>query len=135
GAWLIGSLIIGPSRQFGEALVLEDRGDCCGAERLALAGQREADVVNREVLFAEADDLFPKSRLLSSRTALARRGGEKVPLGLIAELMDEDPEAPGCVPEPASGLSRGDPVDEERPQGFVFPMSGVRGLQEAAGQS
>ena len=88
-----------------------------------------------EVLFPEGDDLFPQSLLLARRSALACGRDEEVAFGLIAELMDEDPEAPGCVAEPSGGLGRGETVDEEGPQGFVLPMSGVGGLQEAAGQS
>jgi hypothetical protein len=52
----------------------------------------------------------------------------------VAELMDEDPEAPRGITEAGGGLSRGDPLDEEGPQGFVLPMGGVGGLQEPASQ-
>ena len=72
---------------------------------------------------------------LPGGSALACRGDEEVPFGLIAELMDEDPEAPRGVAEPGGGLGRGEAVDEEGPQGLVLPMGGVGGLQEAAGQS
>ena len=64
----------------------------------------------------------------------ARGGDEEVALGLVAELMDEDPEAPRRVAEPSGRLGRWEAVDEEGPQGFVLPMGGVGGLQEPAGQ-
>jgi hypothetical protein len=56
--WLIGPLVVGPSWQLGEALVLDDDGDRRRAERLAVVGQSAADVVDREVLFPQRDDLL-----------------------------------------------------------------------------
>ena len=58
GTGLIGSLLVAASRQFGEALFLEDRGDRRRAERLAVAGQGAADVVDGEVLLPQGDDLL-----------------------------------------------------------------------------
>ena len=94
-----------------------------------------ADVVDREVLFPERDDPLPQSPLLARGPALPRRRDEEVAPGMMAELMDEDPEAPRGVSEPGGGLGRGDPLDEESPLGFVPPMGGVGGLQESAGKS
>ena len=48
--------------------------------------------------------------------------------------MHENPEAPRGITEAGGGLSRGDALDEEGPQGFVLPMGGVGGLQEPASQ-
>jgi len=55
-------------------------------------------------------------------------------VGLIAELMDEDPKTPRCIAEASGRLGRRETVDEEGPEGFVLPMGGVGGLQEAAGE-
>ena len=122
------------SRQLGEALFLEDRGDGRRAERLAVAGQGAADVVDGEVLLPQGDDLFPQPFLLAGRSALACGRDEEVAFGLIAELMDEDAKAPRCVAEASGRLGGGETVDEEGPEGFVLPMGGVGGLQEAACQ-
>ena len=48
--------------------------------------------------------------------------------------MDKDPEASRGITEAGGGLSRGDPLNKEGPQGFVLPMGGVGGLQEPASQ-
>src|SRR5262249_44196846 len=106
GAWLIGPLVVGPPCQLGEALVLEDDGDRRRAERLAVVGQSPADVVDREVLLPQRDDLLAEPRLLTGRAALACRGGEEIPFGPVAELVDEDAEAPRGIPEPGGGLRR-----------------------------
>ena len=75
-----------------------------------------------------------ESRLLAGRSALACGRDEEVALGLIAELMDEDAEAPRRVPEAGGGFGGWDAIDEEGPEGFVLPMGGVGGLQEPAGE-
>ncbi len=135
GTGLVGPLVVGASRQLGEALFLQDRGDRRRAERLAVAGEGAADVVDGEVLLPQGDDLFPQSSPLAGWSALPRGRDEEVALGLVAELMDEDAKAPRRVPEPSGRLGRRDTVDEEGPQGFVLPMGGVGGLQEPASQS
>src|SRR5437588_394379 len=81
-----------------------------------------ADVVDGEVLLSQGDDQFPQAFLLAGRSARSCGRDEEATLGLVAELMDEDPEAPRCVPESSGCLGRGDTVDEEGPQGFVLPM-------------
>ena len=134
GAGLVGPLVVEPSRQLGEALLLQDRGDGRRAERLAVAGEGAADVVDGEVLLPQGDDLFPQPLLLAGRSALACGRDEEVAFGLIAELMDEDAKAPRGVAEASGRLGGGETVDEEGPEGFVLSMGGVGGLQEAAGQ-
>ena len=71
-------------------------GDGRRAERLALACQRAADVVDGEVLLAQGDDLLAQPIAPWGRPAALWRGRkEEVPVGVLAELMDEDAEAPG----------------------------------------
>ncbi len=94
GARLFGSLVVNSSRQLGEALFLEDGGDRRRAEGLAVAGQGAADVVDGEVLLAQGDDLLPQPFPFGGRPALAWGGGEEIAVGLAAELVDEDAEAP-----------------------------------------
>ena len=134
GPGSVGPLVVAASRQLGEALLLEDGGDGRRAERLAVAGQGPADVVDGEVLLAEGDDLLPQPLLLAGRPALACGGGKEVAVGLVAELVDEDAEAPRRVAEAGGRLGRGEAVDEEGSEGLVLSMGGVGGLQEAAGQ-
>src|SRR5262249_54751982 len=120
------------ARQLGKALFLEDRRDGRRAEGLAVSGQGPANVVDGEVLLPQGDDLLPQAFLLARGSARPRGGGEEVPLGLSAELVDEDAEAAGGVTEASGRLGRREALDEEGPQGFVLPMGGVGGLQEAA---
>ena len=87
-----------------------------------------------EVLLSQGDDLFPEPLVLARRSALASGGGEEVTLALIAEFMDEDTKAAGCVAESSGGFGGWDAVDEEGPEGFVLSMVGVGGLQEEASQ-
>jgi hypothetical protein len=135
GTGLVGPLVVAASRQFGEPLFLRDCGDRRRAERLVVAGEGAADVVDGEVLLPQRDDLFPQSLPLSGWSALPRGRDEEVTPGLVAELMDQDPKTSRCVPEPSGRFGGRDTIDEEGPQGFVLPMGGVGGLQEAARQS
>ena len=129
-----GPLVVGPSRQLGEALFLEDGGDGRRAERLAVTGQGPADVVDREVLLAEGDDLLPQPSLLAGRPALVWSGDKEVAVGLVAELVDEDAEAPRRVAETSGRLGGWEALDEERSERLILSMGGVGGLQEAAGE-
>jgi hypothetical protein len=72
--------------------------------------------------------------VLAQRSALASGGCEEVALELIAEFMDEDTKAAGCVAESPGGFGGWDTVDEEGPEGFVLSVVGVGGLQEEASQ-
>jgi hypothetical protein len=72
--------------------------------------------------------------VLAQRSALASGGCEEVALELIAEFMDEDTKAAGCVAESPGGFGGWDTVDEEGPKGFVLSVVGVGGLQEEASQ-
>ena len=109
GPGLVGPLVVAPPRQLGEALLLEDRGDGRRAERLAVAGQGAADVVDGEVLLAQGDDLIAEPSLLAGRPAFACGRDEEVAVGLIAELMDEDAKAPRRVAEAAAASAEGRP--------------------------
>jgi hypothetical protein len=91
GAGLVGPLVVAASRQFGEALFLEDRGDRRRAERLAVTGKGAADVVDGEVLFPKRDDLSPQPFLLAEWSGLARWLEEELTPGVMAKLMDKDP--------------------------------------------
>ena len=132
---LVGSLVVAAPGQFGEALFLQDCSDGRRAQRFAVAVEGAADVVDGEVLLAQGDHLIPQSRLLAGRSALASAREEEVALGLIAELMDEDPEAPRRVPEAGGGFRRRDAIDEEGAESLILSVGGAGGLQEQAGES
>jgi hypothetical protein len=51
---------------------------------------------------------------------------------VLAELMAEDAEAAGGVPEASGGLSGGEVIDEESAKRFVLAVGGVLGLEENA---
>ena len=100
----LGSLVAA-TRQLGEALLLEDGSDGRRAERLAaVTGQGAADVVDGEVLLAQGDDLLSQPLLLAWRSAPMCGGDEEVAVGLIAELVDEDAEAPRRIAEAGGRL-------------------------------
>src|SRR5262249_52518965 len=134
GSRSVGSLLIAAPRQLGEALLLEDRGDGCRAERLTVPRQSPADVVDGKILLAEGDDLLPQPFLLAGRPALVCRGDEEVAIGPAAELVYEDAEAPRRVAEASGRLGRREAVDEEGAEGFVLSLGGAGGLREPAGQ-
>jgi hypothetical protein len=90
--------------------------------------------VDGEVLLAEGDDLLPQPVLLARRPALVWSEDKEVAVGLVAELVDEDAEAPRRVAEASGGLGGGEALDEEGAERLVLSMGGVGGLQEAAGQ-
>ena len=58
-------------------------------------------------------------------------GGRKK---VLAELMDQDAEAPRGITEAAGGLITGQPLDEVGAEGFVLTMGGVGRLEEDAGE-
>ena len=84
--------------------------------------------------FRRATTCSPQPILLAGRSAVSCGRDEEVALGLIAKFMDEDAKAAGRVTESSGDFGGRDTVDEEGPEGFVLPMGGVGGLQEAAGQ-
>jgi hypothetical protein len=134
GTRLVGSFLVTASRQFGEAFFLEESGDRRRAEGLAFAGQGTTDVVDGEVLLPQSDDMFAEPLLLALRSAQSSGGGEEVASGVIAELMDKDAKAAGCIAELACCLGGGETVDKEGPKGFILPVGGVGGLQESTCQ-
>src|SRR6185312_4126048 len=134
GSRIVGPLVIASSRQLGKPLLFEDRGDHRWAERLAVAGDGAADVVDGEILLPQRDDLFTKPLLLAWRSAFACGGEEKVPLVLLAKLMDKDTKAARSIAEPLGRFGRRDTLDEESAQRLVLSMVGVGWLQELTGQ-
>ena len=104
-----GTFVIGPAWQASEAFLLEDMRDGDRAERVALVGQVAADIVDRQVLLAEGDDPIAEGIGFGRGLWPFGRSEEEVTSGILAELMDEDTEAPRRIAEAASGLALGSP--------------------------
>ena len=134
GAGLVGTVVVEPPRQLGEALHLQNRGDGRRTQRLAVTGECAADVVDGEVLLPQRDHLFPQSALLARGSTDSCGQDEEVAFGLIAKLMHQDAKAAGRVTESIGHFGGGNTLDEEGSEGFVLPMGGVGGRQEAASQ-
>jgi hypothetical protein len=68
--------------------LLQDQGDGRRTSLLSLLGQGPADVVNREVLLAEGDDLLP--RPIPRGTRRGPPGGEEeLEAGMVMQLVAE----------------------------------------------
>ena len=117
-----GTFVIGSTWQASEAFLLEDLRDGNWAERVALVTQVAADVVDREVLLAQRDDLIAEGIGFGSGSWPFSRGTEEVATGILAELMDQDAEAPRGIAEAAGCLVAGKSVDEVGAEGFVLAM-------------
>ena len=62
--------------------------------------------MDRQVLFPERDDLVPQPLLLARRSPRSAGKGKNCRVGLVAELMDKDPQAPGGISETSGRLGR-----------------------------
>jgi hypothetical protein len=89
--------------------------------------------VDGEVLLPQRDDLFLQSILVAKGATDSYGPDEEVAFGLIAKLMHQDAKATRRVTEPSGHFGGWNTFDEEGSEGFVLPMGGVGGLQEAAG--
>ncbi len=61
-------------------------------------------------------------------------GNEEGALGIMAELMHENPEAAGGIAELGRGFGRGQAVHNEGPERFILALGGVGGLQKTIGE-
>ncbi len=97
-------------------------------------GQIAADVIDREILFAQGDDAVAYGVGLGSGLGSFSRLEEEVASGILAELVDEDSEAPWGVTEAMGAASAlGRQFDEEGAEGFVLTVCCVGGLEEETG--
>jgi hypothetical protein len=124
--------VVGEAGQACEPLGFEDQGDGDGAEWMPFAVQRAADVVDREVVLAQRDDLVAygvgRGRGLG---ALGRRDEEGA-VRVASELVDEDAEAARRVAEATGRLDTRETFDEIGPPCLVPPVGGVGRLGEEA---
>ena len=127
------ALIVSPARQPREPFVLENLCNGDRTERVSFVGQIAADVIDREILFAQGDDAVAYGVGLGSGLGSFSRLEEEVASGILAELVDEDSEAPWGVTEAMRGLGAGEAIDEEGAEGFVLTVCCVGGLEEETG--
>ena len=122
------------SGQPGKALVLEDERDRHRTQGFHFPGESLADVVDRQILLAQGDDLLPEPLGFGGGFGALGRREEELAVGVLAELMDQDAEASGGVTTTAGGFGRGQSLDEEGAQGFVLAVGGVLRLEKRAGE-
>jgi len=127
------TLLIASPWQSSEPFLLEDQRDGHGTEPVAFFGQGLADVIDGEVLFTKGDDLLANWIGLRRRLRPLGRGQEERADRVVAESMDQDPEASWRVAKSLGGLGTGESLDEKGSQGLVLPVGGVGWFQEEAG--
>jgi hypothetical protein len=128
------AFLIESAWESGEALLLAEDGHGGWAKGFSLVMKDLADIVDREVLLAQGDD--PKAEAVFIGCAARTFGGgeEERPLGIVAELVDEDPEAARGVAKAGGGFGGGESLDSEGAEGFILALSGVGGLKKVLGQ-
>jgi hypothetical protein len=126
------ALIVSPARQPREPFVLENLCNGDRTEGVSFVCQIAADVVDREILFAQGDDAVAYGIGLGSGLRPFSRPEEEVAAGILTELMDEDSEAPWRITEAMSGLGAGEAIDEKGAKGFVLTVGRVGGVEEEA---
>jgi hypothetical protein len=114
----------------GEAFLGKESRDGDGADGMSLLGERPADVLDGEVLFAEGDDMLPEVFVGAVGLLLACGRQEERACGVVAELVDEASEAAWGVAQACGGRGGGESLDKGSAEGLVRAMGGVRGLAE-----
>jgi len=98
------AILVGAPRQAVKAFGLHDQRHGDGTAPGPLGGERAADVIDRQVLFAERDDGVADA-IAKRRRPRTLAGGEKERARrILAKLMTEDAEAAGGIAETARDL-------------------------------
>jgi len=105
------AFVIGAAWQFGEAFLVEDLRDGGRRQRLAGLVQGTADIVNREILLAQGDDVGPVQVFLGRSVGAFGGGEEEGAVGLLAELVDQGAEAGRGIAEACGDLGSGQLLD------------------------
>jgi hypothetical protein len=113
---------------------LEEDGHGGWAEGLSLVMKDLADIVDREVLLAEGDDPKTEAVFFGCVVRVFGEREEERSLRIVAELVDENPEAAGGVAKTGGGFGGGESLDSEGAKSFILTMGGVGGLKEVLGQ-
>lgn len=130
GPWPLGSLLVEPAGKRSEALFVEHLADGGRAQGHTLSLQGLADLVDGVVALAQSNDQVACSRLPRTCVRSRRRSNEEDGIGIATEVMAEDAEGPGRVPEAVGHLRGGTPLDVLGAEGLVDTLSGVTGGEE-----
>jgi hypothetical protein len=137
GRWLwpkgFGAFVVESSRETGEALLPQQEGQGVDAEALPRPRQFPLNVLDGEVPFPQGDDQFPERIADRSRCRSLENGREEpgAEVGIVAELMTEDPKGPVGRAESTGDFDRTELIDQGGAQGFVLSLEGrFRGEEE-----
>ena len=100
---------------------------------MTLVSQITADIVDREVLFAEGDDEVAEGIGFGCGLGSLGRCEEEGATGILTELMHQDAKTARGVTETASHLDAANTVNEELAKGLVLAVGSVGGLEEDPG--
>ena len=120
-----------PGAEPRKSLFLEDLSDSDWAERTSLVSQVATDVVYGQVLFAQGDDTVAEGVGLGGGPGPFGRYQEEVASRVLAELVNENSEAPRCVTEAASDLGTGDAFNEEARRASYWRWVALAGSRNA----
>ena len=127
------AFVVGPARQASESFVLEDLGDGDRTQAVALVGQIPADIVDRQVLFAEGNDEIAQGIGFGCGLRSFGRCEEEGAVEILTELMDQNAKAAWRVTEAASHVDAANTVNEKCTKGLVLAVGSVGRLQEDPG--
>src|SRR5262249_24527885 len=128
------ALVVLAAREPGKSLFAKHLGNRRGTEFDVLFAQGVGDVVHREVTLAHLDDEASGTRLLRLLPRPARRRDEEGALGVVPEVVAENTEGGGGVPEGPRDLDARSMLDEIGAQGLVLAMPRLLGRQEELGR-
>jgi hypothetical protein len=128
------ALVVLAAREPGKSLFAEHLGDRRGTELDMLFAEGVGDVVHREVALAHLDDEAPGTRLLRLLLRPVCRLDEEGALGVVPEVVAEDTEGGGGVPEGPRDLGARSMLDEVGAQGLVLAMPRLLGREEELGR-
>jgi len=127
------SFLVSSSRQPGKPFFFKNQRDGNGAYLLPALFQDPADIIDGEILLSQCDDLVPETVRFRRSLGSLLGGKEEGAIGILAEFMGEDPEAPRRISEAVGDFSRREILDEVGPEGFVLAVSGILGFEKETG--
>lgn len=129
-----GAFLIPTTGQAGEAFLLKNHSHPRRAQLLIEGLQGLADVINREILFPESNDLLPHPiRFRGFLRPLTGRQKKRL-LGVLPKLVAEHSETPRSIVETLGDLGGGKLVHKIGAEGLVLSVGSVLGLKKESGQ-
>jgi len=127
-------VLLGASRQASESFIHQHNRDGHRTQRAPILLDGTADIINREILLLQGDDLLANQiglgGLVGSFVGRLKEGAS----GAAAELMDKDPKASPGISEALGDFGSGETIDEEGAQRLVLAVSRIGRLEEYAGE-